>query len=70
MIIASGPLVGAFSVIVNTGCGTDGSFYSTSVIYVIAPVAAVTCDNVVGHARARSSVPVPVCHPCNHQHEL
>ena len=24
-------LVGAFSVIVKTGCGTDGSFYSTSV---------------------------------------
>ena len=23
-------LVGAFSVIVETGCGTDGSFYSTS----------------------------------------
>ena len=23
-------LVGAFSVIVKTGCGTDGSFYSTS----------------------------------------
>ena len=23
------PLVGAFSVIVKTGCGTDGSFYST-----------------------------------------
>ena len=24
-------LVGAFSVIVKTGCGTDGSFYSTNV---------------------------------------
>ena len=23
-------LVGAFSVIVKTGCGTDGSFYSTN----------------------------------------
>ena len=24
-------LVGAFSVIVKTGCGTDGSFYSTTI---------------------------------------
>ena len=27
-------LVGAFSVIVKTGCGTDGSFYSTSAVCV------------------------------------
>ena len=25
-------LVGAFSVIVKTGCGTDGSFYSTNLL--------------------------------------
>ena len=28
-------LVGAFSVIVKTGCGTDGSFYSTSFDHLI-----------------------------------
>ena len=30
-------LVGAFSVIVNTGCGTDGSFYSTSRCTLLPP---------------------------------
>ena len=31
-------LVGAFSVIVKTGCGTDGSFYSTSYNLIIPPL--------------------------------
>ena len=31
-------LVGAFSVIVKTGCGTDGSFYSTTFILFFAPL--------------------------------
>ena len=32
-------LVGAFSVIVKTGCGTDGSFYSTNLnVYFLTTV--------------------------------
>ena len=35
-------LVGAFSVIVKTGCGTDGSFYSTSSNMLICPLLQLT----------------------------
>ena len=49
-------LVGAFSMIVKTGCGTDGSFYSTShnLHFPDSPVLAAGATPIVAGGGSRS----------------
>ena len=44
-------LVGAFSVIVKTGCGTDGSFYSTNYLLHIDNIPADLAEDGAGVQR-------------------
>ena len=51
-------LVGAFSVIVKTGCGTDGALHSTNVDVISFYEASVLWQHIVHCGRGVSALPI------------